>query len=175
MTRRFLKSTWKLACASSTWMVSRHWLPGGFHIHCGLNYFLATELCSSGHNSFSIMYLAATAEDCQQCCNNQEYYSEAIANGIKPAQSRPPCRSAAPRWRAELLLGLRDTGDSAALPGDQPLTSQCWTQRERQRTPRQERSLLSSLGSWLESALLVWYCALFSPGRGIFYSRTGPG
>lgn len=36
------------------------------------------------------MYLAATAEDCQQCCNNQEYYSEAIANGLKPAQSRPP-------------------------------------------------------------------------------------
>lgn len=66
------------------------------------------------------MDLAAIAEDSQQCCNNQEYYSEVIANVITPAYSclLPTVFSASLLPSKSLSLPLRHRAqcNSTALP-----------------------------------------------------------
>lgn len=125
------------------------------------------------------MDLAGIAEGCQQCCNNQEYYSKVIASVITPAYGRLIPTGFSSRTAEQISFTAFETRSTvwqycSPCGNSQQLTSQCWTQRGHQRTRRQERLLLSSLGFWLESVLLVCCCAQFSPDLGIFYWHTGP-
>lgn len=117
-----------------SWMASPHWLLGRFCFHCGLNYFLSTELCSRGHNSFFITDLAAVAEDCRQCCNNQEYYSEVVAKGLKPPPAASPLQvCSSPAGWAKLQHSLWDTARghrSAREPtAYQPTLNSTWASK----------------------------------------------